>query len=128
MEKKHRDIVVDDQKYGWTMNDGGKEQYVQVWKDKKVVYRQTFRQTSVTPADIEELIRGGLKAEAEFRLLETLNKEWTAFLDTVPWSGYGSTIAESNIIFSGKRKYWMKKMVKKHNVEMNVLEDRYAHD
>ena len=128
MEKKHRDIIVDDQKYGWTIHDGGKEKYVQVWKDKKVVYHQTFRQTSVTPADIEDLIRSGLKAEAEFRLLETLNKEWTAFLDTIPWDGNGATIGESNYIFTGKRKAWMKKMVKKHNVEISVLEARYSHD
>lgn len=64
----------------------------------------------------------------DVELNETLNKEWTKFLDTVPWDGYGSTIAESNIIFDSKRKSWMKKMVKKHGVKISELEDRYAHD
>ena len=57
MKKKHRDITVDGVQYAWTLNSYGKEKYVKIWKDKKVILNQTFRQESVTPKDIEELIR-----------------------------------------------------------------------
>jgi len=57
MKKKHRDITVEGVKYAWTIYGNGKEKYVSIWKDKKVILTQTFRLQSVTPKDIEELIR-----------------------------------------------------------------------
>lgn len=59
MKKKHRDITVDGVQYAWTLTSYGKEKYVKVWKDKKVTINKTFRKESVTPKDIEELIREG---------------------------------------------------------------------
>lgn len=128
MEKKFRDIVVDNQKYGWTIYGGGKEQYIQVWKDKRVFLSTTFRVTSVTPKDIEELIKEHNDAVQMIELRETLDKEWTAFLRKIPWDGYGNTIEESNIIFDGKRRAWMKKMKKKHSIDIALLEKHYVHD
>jgi len=60
MKKRHRDITVDGVKYGWTLNSHGKERYIKVWKDKKPILTKTFRQQSVTPKDVEELIRENL--------------------------------------------------------------------
>ena len=127
MEKKHRDIVVDGQQYGWTLYNNGKENYVEVWKDKKTYFAKMFRQDSVTPADIADAIKEFNENLKQIELNETLNKEWTAFLDTIPWEGYGNSIAESNHIFDGKRKAWMKKMVKKHSVDITQLENLYIH-
>ena len=127
MEKKHRDIVVDGQQYGWTLYNNGKENYVEVWKDKKTYFTKMFRQDSVTPADIAEAIKEFNENMKQIELDETISKEWTAFLDTIPWNSDYS-IPESNRIFEGKRKAWMKKMVKKHNVEMTLLESKYVHN
>jgi hypothetical protein len=127
MEKKHRDIVVDGQPYGWTLYNKGKENFVEVWKNKKSYFTKMFRQDSVTPADIAEAIKEFNENLRQVELMETISKEWTAFLDTIPWNT-GYSIPESNRIFEGKRKNWMKRMVKKHGVEMQVLEERYVHD
>ncbi len=128
MEKKHRDIVIDDIKYVWTIIRAGKEQYVQVWKDKKQYFSQSFRLSGVTPADIADAIKEYNEALRQIELRETLDVEWTAFLATVPWDGYGSTIAESSKIFDSKRRKWMQKMIKKHGCTMSLLLIRYKHD
>jgi len=127
MEKKHRDIVVDGQQYGWIASYLGKDIVVKVYKDKKNLFHKSVRMPEVTPADVADFIKEFNENLRQVELNETLNKEWTAFLNTIPWNtGYG--IPESNRIFEGKRKNWMKKMVKKHGVEMQVLEERYCHD
>jgi len=66
--------------------------------------------------------------EIDINKLDELNKEWTAFLDTIPWDGCGDSIARSNRIFDSKRNIWMKKMVKKHGVTMDELNRLYNHD
>lgn len=128
MEKKHRDIVVDGQQYGWIASYLGKDIIVKVYKDKKEYFSKAVRMTSITPVHVADFIKEYNEAIRQIELRETLDKEWTAFLNTIPWNGSGSTIAESNRIFDGKRKYWMKKMIKKHNAEISMLEDRYEHD
>ncbi len=128
MEKKHRDIVVDDIKYAWTIIRGGKEQYVQVWKDGKQYFSENFRLSSVTPADISDAIKDYNERLRQIEVRETLDVEWSAFMATVPWDGYGSTIAESSIIFASKRRKWMQKMAKKHGCSMSLLLLRYKHD
>jgi len=56
MKKKHRDIVVDGQQYGW-MVDGCN--HVRIWKDKKVIaeYDIEYQHDSVTPRMIVGLIK-----------------------------------------------------------------------
>ena len=128
MKKKYRDIVVDDVQYGWTVYSGGKEQDVQVWKDKKELFSTRFRVTSITPKDITDAIKEYNKNIKQIELNETLDKKWSAFLNTIPWRGYGSTIAESNRIFSALRKKWMQKMVKMYGADMTMLIKKYIHD
>ena len=128
MKKKYRNIVVDDVQYGWTIYGDGKEQDVQVWKDKKELFSTNFRVTSITPKDIADAIKEYNKNIKQIELNETLDKKWSAFLNTIPWRGYGSTIAESNRIFSILRKKWMKKMIKKYGVTMENLNKRFNHD
>ena len=60
MKKKHRDITVDGVKYAWTLRKWSKEIYVKIWKDKKPLFTKTFRQPTVTPKDVEELIKENL--------------------------------------------------------------------
>jgi len=128
MKKKYRNIVVDDVQYGWTIYGDGKEQDVQVWKDKKELFSTNFRVTSITPKDIADAIMEYNKNIKQIKLNEILDKEWTAFLDTIPWRGYDSTITKSNRIFSILRKKWMKKMIKKYGVTMDELNKEYNHD
>ena len=66
--------------------------------------------------------------ELDYYKMEELDKEWSAWLNTVPWEGYGSTIAESNRIFCRKRNFWIKKMVQKHGVSIDDLNKRYNND
>jgi len=126
MKKKYRNIVVDDVQYGWTIYGDGKEQDVQVWKDKQVLFSTNFRVTSITPKDIADAIKEYNKNIKQIELNKTLDKEWTAFLDTIPWQG--SSIEASNQIFVSKRKNWMKRMVKKYGVTMDELNKEYNHD
>jgi hypothetical protein len=128
MEKKHRDIVVDGQQYGWIVNFQGREQYVTVYKDKKKLFTKMTRLPEITPSLISEFIQEYNEQIRVIELNETLDKEWTAFLSKVPWDGYGRTIAESNRIFETKRKAWMFRMTKKHDVSISVLSERYVHD
>lgn len=125
MKKKHRDIIVDGQHYGWIANYLGKDIVVKVYKDKKEYFYKSVRMPEITPADVSEFIQEYNETIRQFELKETLDKEWTVFLRTVPWDGYGSTIAESNIIFDSKRRKWMNNMIKKHGVEFADLETRY---
>ena len=60
MKKKHRDITVDGVQYGWTLSKWGKEISIKIWKDKKPLFTKTFRQSTVTPKDVEEAIRENL--------------------------------------------------------------------
>jgi len=131
MEKKHRDIVVDGQTYGWIVNFAGDT--VTIYKDKKVYCTTSMRPSAsnfyaITPSDVEIAIRDFNTNIKALELHETLSKEWTAFLDTIPWQGYGNSIEESNQVFVSKRKNWMKKMVKKHGVTMDVLNEKFNHD
>ena len=128
MEKKHRCIVVDGQDYGWIASYQGKEIVVKVFKDKKGYFTQSVRMASVTPADVAGFIKEYNQNLAQIELRETLDKEWSAFLRTVPWDGYGGTIAESNRIFDFRRKKWTKKMVEKHKTSAAPLLLRYGTD
>ena len=128
MKKKYRDIVVDGQQYGWIASYLGKEIVVKVYKDKNKYFQRSVRMPSITPADVAEYIKEYNKTITEIELKETLDKEWTAFLSKISWNGNGRTIAESNYIFTGKRKNWMKKMVKKYKISMGFLEQHYVHD
>ena len=125
MEKKHRDIVVDDIQYGWIVNYAG--DCVTIFKDKKVHCVTSMRLNAITPSDVAVAIKDFNKNVKALELHETLNKEWTAFLDTIPWNS-GNSIEVSNQIFVSKRKNWMKKMVKKHGVTMDDLNKRFNHD
>ena len=62
----------------------------------------------------------------DYHILEELNKEWTAFLDTFPWESPFS-IAETNRRFEFKRKNWMKKMMKKYGVSLEQIEKHFIH-
>jgi len=64
MKKKHRDITVADVKYGWTIRSYGKETFVTVWLNKKPWHKETFRQESVTPKDVREMIEEKLKQKS----------------------------------------------------------------
>ena len=61
MKKKHRDIVVNDITYGWTFNKSGKEYYIRIWKDKKIIHSCTVRIPEITPALIADIIKDYLK-------------------------------------------------------------------
>jgi len=60
MKKKHRDITVDGVKYAWTIYGSGKEHGVTIWKDKKILFTETVRLGSVTPKDVEGIIRDNI--------------------------------------------------------------------
>jgi len=57
MKKKYRNIKVNGQSYGWTVNNHGKEQTVSVWQDKQVIFATTVRTSGVTPSLVADLIR-----------------------------------------------------------------------
>jgi len=57
--------------------------------------------------------------------LEDLNKEWTKFLDSIPWNQEGLTISESNRIFEIKQRAWVKRMSKKYDIEVSAIEASY---
>ena len=63
-----------------------------------------------------------------FTTMEALNKEWTAFLQQIPWDGFGNTIARSNRTFDKKRMVWMKSIAKKYDVSLTELEHKYVND
>ena len=56
MNKKHRDIVVNDVTYGYIVKGDGKGRNIRIYRDKKLVYGSTWRVATVTPALIEEII------------------------------------------------------------------------
>jgi len=62
-----------------------------------------------------------------YYILEALNKEWTAFLNTFPWNS-GLSIPESNRVFEARRKKWMRRMKRKHDVTQEQLNYYYVHD
>jgi hypothetical protein len=62
-----------------------------------------------------------------YNILEELNKEWTAFLDSIPWNS-GNNIAEANRIFIARRKIWLRKMTKKYDVTLQQLNKHFVHD
>ena len=58
MKKKHRDIIVENQAFGYIITRYGKELYIKIYQNKKIVYNTTWRTTrEITPKDIEELIK-----------------------------------------------------------------------
>ena len=57
--------------------------------------------------------------------LEDLNKEWTSFLDTIPWN-HGLTISESNREFEIKRRAWVKRMSKAYDIDRSAIEASYS--
>jgi len=57
--------------------------------------------------------------------LEDLDKEWTKFLDTIPWNQEGLSISESNRQFEIKRRAWMKRMAKTYDIELQLIEKKY---
>ena len=58
--------------------------------------------------------------------LEDLDKEWTKFLDSIPWNQEG-TIPEINKRFEVKRMAWMKRMSKAYDVDIDALKQTYTH-
>jgi len=56
MKKKHRDIVVNDIKYGYVVVGDGKERHVGIYRDKKRIYGTTWRVAAVMPKDIADTI------------------------------------------------------------------------
>jgi len=62
----------------------------------------------------------------DYHILEELNKEWTAFLDTFPWESRQS-IAEANRRFEIRRRIWLQKMVKKYDVSLEELMKHFVH-
>lgn len=63
----------------------------------------------------------------DYNILEELNKEWTAFLDTFPWESPYS-IAETNRRFEFRRNLWLQKMTKKYDVTLEQLNKHFVHD
>lgn len=119
MEKKHRDITVDGQQYGWIVKYTN---ILHVYQDKKLLFSLNVEHfDSITPIDVADTIKKHNKILKEFELKKTLAKEWSIFVNKIPWDGYGNSIEESNHIFAGKRKAWMKKMMKKHDVGVDML-------
>ena len=55
--KKHRDIIVDGVKYGWTTYNMGK--YISIWKDKQVIFETENNSPdhSIKPSYIKEIIK-----------------------------------------------------------------------
>lgn len=58
---------------------------------------------------------------------EDLDKEWTSFLNTIPWNQEGLSIAETNRLFEIKRNAWMKRMSKAYDVDIDDVRKRYTH-
>jgi hypothetical protein len=58
--------------------------------------------------------------------LEDLNKEWTKFLDSIPWNQEGLSISESNRLFEVKRTAWMKRMSKAYDIELSLIEEKFV--
>ena len=56
MKKKHRDIVVNDIKYGYVVRGDGKERHVSIYRNNKPIYGMTWRVPAVTPKDIADII------------------------------------------------------------------------
>jgi hypothetical protein len=56
MKKKHREIIVNNQKFGYIVRGDGKERHVAIYRDKKPIFATTWRVQTVTPKDIEEII------------------------------------------------------------------------
>ena len=56
MKKKYRKIKVGGETYGWTRYGAGKEHYIDVWQDKKVIFSFMLRTSEVTPRMIAEAI------------------------------------------------------------------------
>jgi hypothetical protein len=57
--------------------------------------------------------------------LEDLDKEWTKFLDTIPWNQEG-LISEINTRFEVKRKAWMKRMAKTYDIKLSLIEEKFV--
>ena len=127
MKKKYTDIVVDGKTYGWSVYCGGREHDITIWVGKKKLFSTQSRLSSIMPHDIAECIKEYNLNIWKIERNEALDREWIKWLDTVPWNGYGETVAESNNVFTGKRRGWMKKMVKKYDVTMDDLNERYNH-
>jgi hypothetical protein len=53
--KKHRDIIVDGVKYGWTTYGMGK--YISIWKDKRVIFETESNTYSIKPSYIKKIIK-----------------------------------------------------------------------
>lgn len=58
--------------------------------------------------------------------LEDLDKEWTKFLDTIPWNQEGLSVSEINKQFEVKRMAWMKRMAKTYDIELSLIEEKYV--
>ena len=62
MKKKYRDIVVNNENHAWSVsnnNDGDRNNYITVWKDKKVIFYNHYMRgdINITPEIISELIK-----------------------------------------------------------------------
>jgi len=56
MKKKHREIIVNNQHFGYIVRGDGRERHISIYKDKKSIFTTTWRVQTVTPKDIEEII------------------------------------------------------------------------
>lgn len=72
VKKKHRDIVVDGEKWAWSIGGGYdyirdwyRTQFIKIWKDKKIVFEKgyPYKQKSyqITPGLISRFIKMYLK-------------------------------------------------------------------
>jgi hypothetical protein len=57
--------------------------------------------------------------------LEDLDKEWTKFLDSIPWNQEG-LVSEINNRFEMKRNAWMKRMSKTYDIELSLIKEKYT--
>ena len=60
MKKKHRDIVVDDEQFGWVLSngiDGDGINRVSVYQNKKRLFITEIHDSEVTPKIVADLIR-----------------------------------------------------------------------
>ena len=57
---------------------------------------------------------------------EDLDKEWTKFLDSIPWNQEG-TVHEINKRFEVKRMAWTRRMAKTYDVSIDDLIYKYIH-
>ena len=58
--------------------------------------------------------------------LEDLDREWTKFLDSIPWNQEGLSVSEINRQFEVKRMAWMKRMAKTYDIELQLIEKQYT--